>query len=81
MSEHIRDDILTILNYKVDKSNTSEYILGRSTCSSVEVAYLFFVLSRKYNVDIDILCGALDDYLTIDKLALLLYVNGEEKSD
>lgn len=76
MIEHIREDILTILNNKVDRDNTSEYILGRSTCSSVEVAYLFLVLSRKYNVDIDLLCSALDDYLTIDKLALLLYENG-----
>ena len=81
MIEHIRDDILDILNHKVSKENTSDYILGELTCSSVEVAYLFVILRQKYKVDIDLLCSALDDFLTIDKLALLLYENGELKID
>ena len=77
MIEHIRNDILAILNHKVNEENSSDYILGKSTCSCVEVVYLFVNLSQRYKVSIDLLCSSLDDFLTIDKLAKILYENGD----
>lgn len=73
----IRDDILSILKYKVKKEYSSEYILGKFTCSSIEVAYLFVAVNKKYNVSMDLLCNSLDDYLTIDKLVQIIMENGK----
>lgn len=61
--------------------NTSDYILGKSTCTSIEVVYLFVVVSQKYNISLEILCNALDDHLTIDELARLIREYGDYKND
>ena len=81
MINYIRNDILTILKHKVKEEHTSEYILGKSTCSSIEVVYLFVVISQKYKISIELLCDSLDDYLTIDKLARIVFENGVYEVD
>ena len=73
----ILEDIFSILKNKVKKEYSSEYILGNFTCSSMEVVYLFVVINKKYNVDMNVLCNSLDDYLTIEKLAHIIMKNGE----
>lgn len=79
--QRVRDELLSILKHKIKEEDTSEYILGKHTCSSTEIVYLFVVIAQKYRMDMNLLCDSLDDYLTIDKLARLIVENGDIKDD
>lgn len=80
-TEIIREDILNILKNRIKNECCSEYILGKTTCTSIEITYLFVIVNKKYNVSMDDLCNSLDDYLTIDKLVQLIIDKGELLND